>query len=118
MKSKNIKSLNRAVFVMRHFVELSAKLLPYYERITRSEPHSVDKLSEKNKIDVVYQTNHVNVNTSRFLLGSDIVVLIHKLYNVLQNRDEHSEKEVNDYLTAFKKEHRRLKKNWYQTLMN
>lgn len=118
MKSKNIKSLNSAVYVMRHFVELSAKLLPYYERITRTEPHSIEKLEEKEKIDAVYEAYHVNPKTSEFLLGSNIIGLITKVYENLKNRSSENEKKAQQYLIEFKDEYRRLQQNWYTTLMN
>jgi hypothetical protein len=118
MKSNNIKSLNSAVYVMRHFVELSSKLLPYYERITRSEPHSLERIAEKKRIDEVYQKYNVNPKTSQFLLGSNIIALIGKVYDSLQERNSNSEAEAQRNLNEFTKEYHRLKKNWYQTLMN
>ncbi|MEX1191445.1 MAG: hypothetical protein WED10_01350 [Brumimicrobium sp.] len=118
MKSKNIKSLNSAVYVMRHFVELSAKLLPYYERITRNEPHSLDRIEEKEKIDAVYEAYNVNPKTSEFLLGSNIIGLIKKSYNTLKNRSSKDEKVALKYLNEFKTEYRRLQQDWYTTLMN
>src|SRR5690554_7555437 len=78
MEAKNIRSLNSAVYVMRHFVELSAKLLPIYERITRNEPHSVHSEEDKKRIEVIYQTYDINPKTGEFLLGSNIVALIKK----------------------------------------
>lgn len=118
MKSNNIKSLNTAVYVMRHFVELSARLLPYYEKITRNEPHSLEKIADKKRIDEVYQTYQVNPKTSQFLLGSNIISLIRKVYDSLRNREAGSEAEAQQYLNEFTKEYHRLKKNWYQTLLN
>lgn len=118
MKPNNIKSLNTAVYVMRHFVELSAKLLPYYEKITRNEPHSLERMAEKKRIDDVYQSYHVNPKTSHFLLGSNIIGLIDKVYYSLRNRDNKSEAETQRRLNEFTKEYHRLKKDWYQTLMN
>ena len=118
MKSRNIKSLNTAVYVMRHFVELSAKLLPYYEKITRNEPHSLEKIAEKERIDQVYQAYQVSPKTSQFLLGSNIISLIRKVYESLNNRNASNEAEAQQYLNEFTKEYHRLKKNWYQTLMN
>lgn len=118
MKSKNIKSLNSAVYVMRHFVELSAKLLPYYERITRNEPHSIEKIEEKEKIDAVYEAYNVNPKTSEFLLGSNIIGLISKVYENLKNRSSENETKTRRYLTEFQNEYKRLQQNWYTTLMN
>ncbi len=103
---------------MRHFVELSAKLLPYYERITRNEPHSLERIAEKERIDEVYQTYQVNPKTSQFLLGSNIISLINKVYESLHERNQSNEVDAQKHLNEFTKEYHRLKKNWYQTLMN
>jgi hypothetical protein len=118
MEAKKIKSLNTAVYVMRHFVELSAKLLPMYEEITRNEPHSVHSEKDKKSIEVVYQTYNVNPKTSEFLLGSNIVALIKKAYNELKNRSDSNEKIAQEKLEAFQTEYERLKQDWYVTLMN
>lgn len=118
MEAKNIKSLNSAVYVMRHFVELSAKLLPIYEKLTRSEPHSVDSEFEKKKIDVIYEAYNVNPKTSQFLLGSNIVSLIKETYETLRNRSSKTEKRAQEQLEAFYEEYAKLKLDWYMTLMN
>ncbi|PWH86202.1 hypothetical protein [Brumimicrobium oceani] len=118
MEAKNIKSLNSAVYVMRHFVELSATLLPLYERITRNEPHSIHSEEDKNRIDTVYETYNVNPKTSEFLLGSDIVALIKKTHNELKNRSSQNERLAQENLEAFYEEYAKLKQDWYITLMN
>ena len=118
MEAKNIKSLNTAVYVMRHFVELSSKLLPIYEEITRDEPHSVHSQDDKERIEGIYQTYDVNPKTSEFLLGSDVVALIKKAYLSLKNRSKINEKIAQEELEAFQEEYERLKQDWYVTLMN
>ncbi|WP_107038619.1 hypothetical protein [Brumimicrobium mesophilum] len=118
MEAKNIKSLNSAVYVMRHFVELSATLLPIYEKMTRNEPHSVHSEDDKKRIDVVYETYNVNPRTSEFLLGSNIVALIKDTYNELKNRSKSNEKIAQEQLEAFQEEYAKLKQDWYITLMN
>ena len=118
MEAKNIRSLNSAVYVMRHFVELSAKLLPIYEKITRNEPHSLHYEEDKKRIDVIYETYNVNPKTSEFLLGSDIVALIKNAYCELKNRSQNNEKIAQEQLEAFQEEYERLKQDWHATLMN
>lgn len=103
---------------MRHFVELSAKLLPYYERITRNEPHSIEKLEEKEKIDAVYEAYSVNPKTSEFLLGSNIIGLISEVYENLKNRSSENELKARRCLHEFESEYKRLQQNWDTTLMN
>lgn len=118
MEAKNIKSLNSAVYVMRHFVELSATLLPIYEKITRNEPHSIHSEDDKKRIDIVYETYNVNPKTSEFLLGSNIVALIKNTYKELKNRSKSNEKIAQEQLEAFQDEYAKLKQDWYFTLMN
>lgn len=118
IKSKNVQLLNSSVYVMRHFVELSAKLLPYYERITRNAPHSIEKIEEKEKIDAVYENYPVSAKSSEFLLGSNIIDLITKIYQNLQNRTAENELKTRLYLKQFQNEYKRLQQNWYTTLMN
>lgn len=118
MEAKNIKSLNSAVYVMRHFVELSATLLPVYEKLTRNEPHSVHSEGDKKRIDDIYETYNVNPKTSEFLLGSNIVALIKNTYNELKNRSHCNEKVAQEQLEAFHDEYAKLKQDWYITLMN
>lgn len=118
MEAKNIKSLNTAVYVMRHFVELSAKLLPIYEKVTRDEPHSVHSEYDKKKIDIIYESYDVNPKTSEFLLGSNIISLIKKTYHELKNRSAENEKTAQEQLEAFHEEYAKLKQDWYITLMN
>ena len=118
MEAKKIKSLNTAIFVMRHFVELSARLLPIYERITRNDSHNCFTERDKRKIDFVYQTCNVNPKTSEYLLGSNIIALIKNTYEVLKNRSQINEKIAQEQLEAFQDEYAKLKQDWYITMMN
>lgn len=118
MEAKNIKSLNTAVYVMRHFVELSATLLPIYERITRDEPHSLRSEDDKKRIEVIYQSYDLSPKIGEFLLGSNIVALIKKAYNELKNRSHSNERIAQEKLEAFQIEYERLKQDWHITMMN
>lgn len=118
MEVKSIKSLNEAVYVLRHFVELSAQLLPVYEKITsknETHPHFIE---EKRKIDFIYSKHKVNPDVGRFLLGSDIITLISKAYQGLKNRESTKDEVVQLNLEKFIEEYIRLKQEWYLTLMN
>lgn len=118
MEVKNIKSLNGAVYVLRHFVELSAQLLPVYEKITRKKITEKQFIEEKNKIDFIYSRHNVNPDVGRFLLGSDILMLISSAYESLKNRTAKNEEEAKKNLNDFIEEYIRLKQEWYLTLMN
>src|SRR5690554_5836091 len=116
MEAKNIKSLNTAVYVMRHFVELSAKLLPIYEKITRDEPHSIYSEDNKKQIEMIYQGYDVNPKVSEFLLGSDILALIRKTYGEFTYRTKGNEKTAQETIEALESEYERLKQDWYVTM--
>lgn len=113
-----IRQLNEALLVMKHFVELSAHLLPYLERITRKK-----KLSKKEKMDKdfvfdVYDNYEVDAATSRILLDSDIIQLILKSYSSLRDRNKDNELEAAYNLNKFYKEYHRLLQNWNRVEMN
>lgn len=118
MEVKNIKSLNDAVYVLRHFVELSAQLLPIYDKITATKQANFNLQSEKEKIDRIYSKHKVNPEVGEFLLGSDIITLITKAYNGLKHRNQIDENDVKGNLEKFTEEYARLKEEWYLTLMN
>jgi|SRR5690554_5528090 len=118
MEAKNIRALNSAIYVMRHFVELSATLLPIYERLTRKGINSFHLSEDKRHIETIYQSCEINPKTGEFLLGSNIMTLIKKAYNELKFRSEANEKKAQEQLKAFQAEYERLKHDWYITAMN
>lgn len=118
MEVKNIKSLNEAVYVLRHFVELSAQLLPIYDKITSCKQLNFYLMEEKEKIDEIYSKHKVNPDVGKFLLGSNIIYLITQSYNDMKYRKQYGDKKVKGNLDEFVSEYARLKQEWYRTLMN
>jgi hypothetical protein len=112
MNARAIESLNLAVNVMRHFIELSAKLLPYYEQITRSENNSPVRQNVEKKIASVYEGYNVDPNSSLFLINSEIIGLIQEGYLSIKERKIHGEDQVQYFLEKFREEYDRLQTNW------
>ncbi len=113
-----IRQLNEALLVMKHFVELSAHLLPYLERITRKKRLSKKEKMDKDFVFDVYDNYEVDASTSRILLDSDIIQLILKSYSSLKERNEENELEATYNLNKFYKEYHRLLQNWNRVEMN
>ena len=78
MKSSNIGRLNEALTVMRHFVDLSLKLLPFLDEINKKEQPSVLEIEDKKKILSVYREYQFDEKTSRHLIDSNVLILIKK----------------------------------------
>lgn len=118
MQTNSIHTINTALFVMRHFVELSAKLLPYFEKITREDPESTRLAKEQEKIQAVYENYDINPSTSKLLMDSNIIALIQQGYNAIKNRKKAKDPKVYRLMRAFKKEYKKLQEDWNYTLMN
>ena len=118
MQTNSIYTINTALFVMRHFVELSAKLLPYFERITREQTTNDKVILEKEKIQAVYENYDINPTTSKLLMDSNIISLIQKGYKAIKNREKAKDPKVYKLLKEFKHEYKKLQKDWNSTLMN
>jgi hypothetical protein len=107
IKTSNIEGLNKVNNVLRHFVELSAKLLPFLNEINTKEHPIAQEILDREKILDVYRRYKFDTNTSRTLMDSEILYLIKKAYLRL------SEYEVNPLeLIEFQEEYARLAKNW------
>lgn len=113
-----IRQLNEALLVMKHFVELSAHLLPYLERITRKKRLNKKEKQDKAFVFHVYENYDVDPETSKALLNSDIILLIMKSFHSLKNRTKENDSETMLYLSKFYKEYHRLIKTWNKIEMN
>ena len=107
LKSENIGHLNQAIIVMRHFIELSQKLLPFLSEINQKEDPSPIEISDRKKIIDVFDSYEFNVQTSNHLIGSNVLSLLMDAFMKLK-RNENAEKE----LQAFLDETSRLEEKW------
>lgn len=118
MEINKIKKLNKAVFVLRHFVELSANLLPYLEEISCKKKLTKDEQKEQAKVIEVYSEYMVDPKTSLVLMDSDILDLISSSFKAIVNRKSENDVAVKYYLGRFKKEYNRLKVRWNNVELN
>lgn len=110
MKVKNIQEMNEAVFILRHFIDLSARLLPILFKIDQKITPSYDELRNREKILNVFKKYKFDTNTSNLLLESNILELIKKCYTIIT--EENASVIKQDCLTDFLNEYNRLKNNW------
>ncbi len=115
LSSEKIREINDALMIMRHFVDLSARLLPFLAELqTKSRLTSKDQ-ADKNKIVEVFNTYNFETSTSDILMSSPILLLIKNAYRDLLICDK---SQVNNVLKSFSEEYNRLKQNWQHARMN
>lgn len=116
--SDKIQEINEATIVMRHFIELSAKLLPYLNDLTLIEHPSDQEKCDKEKISAVFKSYRFDTSTSKILMNSTILELIKNAYDDLQSYNYINQEHINDSMQLFLKEHERLVQNWIKTDLN
>lgn len=116
MKVQNIQHMNEAVFILRHFIDLSARLLPLLYKLDQKLSPSENEIEDKEKIINVFNTYNFSTNTSKFLLESNILDLIKNCYK--QITEDFSKEDKQDALTSFLNEYNRLKTHWRQIELN
>ncbi len=110
MKVKNIQEMNEAVFILRHFIDLSARLLPLLFKIDQTIEQTQRDVVNKEKILTVFRSYNFEIHTSKVLLESNILELIKTCYmHVIHDAPAIFKKAS---LVDFLNEYNRLKKNW------
>lgn len=118
MRTSNIQTINTAVNVMKHFVELSAKLLPYYEKITRNSSGDLKAQDDQEKIAAVYGSYNIDPQSSELLLDSNILEIIIEGFKSIKRRKEVGEAKVKALLNEFHEEYEKLQQRWNYALLN
>ncbi|XOV68262.1 MAG: hypothetical protein ACFHU9_03610 [Fluviicola sp.] len=112
MRAKHISDVNEAILVLRHFVELSAKLLPFLDELERKKAPTMHDLKSREKIIAVYRNYEFDTQTSKVLMNSDVLELIKKSFENISERKNRSRKNNCRPLIQFLREHDRLQRNW------
>ena len=107
MKTRNIEHINHAVVVLRHFIELSSKLLPFLEELNSKRYMTELDVHDREKIIEAYRSYNFDTDTSEALMGSPILSLIRDNFEKLIVR-----KNDRRGMRDFKAELLRLQKNW------
>lgn len=114
MNAKHISNVNEAILVMRHFIDLSARLLPFLEELEQKQRPTVRDLVSKQKIIEVYRSYDFDTNTSKVLMNSNVLDLIKCSFESICSREtKHSRRGNCAPLRQFMNEHERLKQHWY-----
>lgn len=108
MKAKKIEQVNEAVFILRHFINLSAKLLPFLHELSKNEDPSEAELNDRNKIIGVYVNYTFDTKTSKHLMDSNILENIRSAFRTIIQRSENASNELEQFL----QEYNRLRKKW------
>lgn len=113
MKVKEIGTINEALLVLRHFIDLSARLLPFLEELQKKEKLDPLEVRDKERIIEVYSSYSFDVNTSKMLINSDVLELIRDSFVSLSQMRNRKNRRKNKELERFLSEHHRLQQDWY-----
>lgn len=114
MNVKQINNVNEALLILRHFIDLSAQLLPFLDELDRKRNPTFAEVSNKNKIIDVYESYNFDTSTSKTLLDSDVLELIKETFDSISEKSINSKRQRrNTSLRMFLMEHRRLQENWF-----
>lgn len=118
MKTSQIEDINEALLVLRHFIDLSAELLPMlYVLKQKPNPTNVE-IENIKKIQDVYEQYAFDTDTSRLLIGSDILDLIQSTFYKMAFKSSKHPIIARKNLYAFLDEYKRLQHNWELTVAN
>ena len=115
LNSDKIREINDAVLIVKHFVELSSKLLPFLVELYNQEDLSEKEEQDKQKILEVFNSYNFDPSTSVILLNSPILDLIKNTCELIQKNESSSLKLE---LEKLRIEHNRLKNNWKTAVLN
>lgn len=118
MKTRQIENINEALLVLRHFIDLSAELLPMLYVLRQKTNPSSEEIDNIRKIQDVYEQYAFDTDTSRLLIDSDVLDLIQSSFYKIRNKDTKHPRVARKNLYAFLNEYKRLKHNWELTVAN
>jgi len=85
MNSSEINNINTANFILRHFVDLSARLLPLLYELKQKKNLTKNEEDSIQKIVSVYKNYNFNTDTSVILINSNVLELIQKTFDRIIN---------------------------------
>ncbi len=116
--SSAVQQVNEATIVLRHFVELSAKLLPFLNELSKKELLLPKESEDRNRIIEVYTNYKFETSTSKILMDSPVLDLIQTAFEAIVDRLPNEESSADEILDQFFEEHEILVINWQQTDLN
>jgi mannosyltransferase OCH1-like enzyme len=113
-----IQQINEATIVLRHFIELSAKLLPFFNELSKKSVLLPQEQHDRNKIIEVYKNYRFDTSTSEILMESDILEIIQQTFKSIEKRKPGKDSDSDKLMTIFHNKHHQLVHNWKQTDIN
>ena len=118
MRSVAIQQVNDATIVMRHFIELSARLLPFFNELSSKEHLLPREASDRKKIIEVFESYNFDTSTSLILMDSTILDSIKDAFSSIEKRFPGEVTDADSALDRFLNQHQELVKNWQLTDCN
>jgi hypothetical protein len=118
IQTSAIQQINEATIVLRHFIELSAKLLPFFNELSKKNSLLPQEQSDRDKIIEVYRNYGFDTSTSEILMESDILEIIQQTFRSIEKRAYGKESDSDKLMTIFQNKHKQLIINWKQTDIN
>lgn len=118
IQTSAIQQINEATIVLRHFIELSAKLLPFFNELSKKNILLPQEQSDRNKIIEVYRSYGFDTSTSEILMESDILEIIQQTFKAIENRTPGKDSNSDKLMTIFQNKHHQLIRDWRLTDMN
>ncbi len=118
MRSVAIQQVNDATIVLRHFIELSAKLLPFFNDLSMKEHLLPHEAMDRKKIIDVFKNYKFDASTSLILMNSTILDTIREAFAHIEKRIPGEHSEADQVLERFYVQHDELVRNWQLTDCN
>jgi hypothetical protein len=118
MRTRQIENINEALLVLKHFIDLSAELLPMLYALKQKTNPTTEESNNIRKIQDVYEQYTFDTDTSRMLIDSDILALIQASFSKMKIKNPKQPRLVRKNLYEFLNEYKRLKHNWELTVVN
>lgn len=118
IQSSAVQQINDATVVLRHFVELSAKLLPFFNELSKRRKLSIQDSKDRDKIIHVFNNYNFDTKTSVILMDSDILEIIQDTFRCIEKRIPGERSDADAYLRLFMKKHEELLLDWNTTESN
>lgn len=115
MRSGAIEQVNEATVVLRHFIELSAKLLPFFNELSKKEKLLPREASDRQRIIDVFNGYKFDTSTSLILMNSTILDTIQHTFRQIEMRIPGEPSEADTAIEEFFMEHESLVEDWLKT---
>jgi hypothetical protein len=118
MRSGAIQQVNDATVVLRHFIELSAKLLPFFNELSKKDRLLPREAQDRQHIIDVFHGYKFDTSTSLILMNSTILDTIQYTFQLIEERIPGEESKADEAMEKFFSEHDLLVHDWLMTDVN